>query len=159
MGGTLLSRWRLSLTIVGGRATATWISSMLLILLIYRSKGESRIFLDLLCLDLSSSLTCFICWDISGDVKFEWLPLVIGIDCWSSIDTPNEIVLHGDLIANFTLHIYILGLNAALVVDLRHEDLPGDCVLNWARCRLNWEQSFEFNAKGKSNKRIFDIML
>ena len=81
------------------------------------------------------------------------------VDVGGWIYAPDEVVLHANLISYLALHIYILGLNAALVVDLGHEDLPGDRVFDFAGLRPDWKQSFELNAEGKSDKWIFDILL
>ena len=54
------------------------------------------------------------------------------------VRTPDQVVLQRNLITDLALHVNVLGLNLAHLVNLGHHDLPSDSVLDLTSLGLHW---------------------
>ena len=63
------------------------------------------------------------------------------------------------MITNLAVHHDILSLYHALLIDLRHDDLPSDCVLNLASYRSNRKQGFELDSESQCDERVLNILI
>ena len=75
------------------------------------------------------------------------------------IYSPDEVILKRNLVANLALHVNILGLNLALMIDFWHDHLPSDSMLDLPRNGPYWQQSLKFDSKCQSNEWILNVLL